>query len=105
MQIPMHHESAVKQVASVLHLVLGVRKKDDNPIPHGTILTSSDILKAITNHLYPEVVEPYKETELSNEELTNVTRYKFTMQMSCLVSHTFTWCILFLVNEASVMAF
>jgi hypothetical protein len=74
MQIPMYHESAVKQVASVLHLVLGLRKKEDSPIPHGTILTASGILKAVTSHLCLEVTESYKEMVLSTEELTNVTR-------------------------------
>jgi hypothetical protein len=90
-----HFESAVKQVASVLHQVLGLRKKEESRIPLGTVLTSSDILKAITSQIYFEVTEAYEETELSTEELTNVARCRCYTQLSSCLSLTFTQCMQF----------
>jgi hypothetical protein len=73
----------MKQVASVLHLVLEAGKKEDTLIPHGTILTSANILETIVNQVYNEVSESYEEVQLSTSELTNTVRYELYVRVFC----------------------
>jgi hypothetical protein len=77
-----YYDLPVKQVASVLHLVLGAGQKKDTLIPHGTVLTTSRILETITNQVYLEVTESYEEMQLSTVKLMNTVRCELHVRLS-----------------------
>ncbi|PSN36954.1 hypothetical protein C0J52_15879 [Blattella germanica] len=82
-QIPLNNDAPIRQVVSVLHLVLGAGEREDE-IPPECVREISNIILKLTTEMTLQINESYIEYEVSTQELKTIYHMMLEM-LSCLL--------------------